>query len=56
MREILEEDKESMNDDDDDRFYSSEEDNKGGNSSPVTRPSDLKGLLKHKQKRSKFDL
>lgn len=24
--------------------------------SPVSRPSDIKGLLKHKQKKSKFDV
>lgn len=43
---------EDISDDEEDRFYSDEED---GSSSPVSKPSDLKGLLKHKQKKSLFD-
>ena len=49
-----------MDDDDEDRFYSDEEedgeDGDGNYESPVNRPSDLKGLLRHKQKKSNLDL
>lgn len=40
--------------DEDDRFYSDEEEDES--KSPVHRPSDLKGLLKHKQKKTRFDM
>ncbi len=50
-----EHDIDSQDDDDDDNFYS-DEDEDSQNHSPVQRPNDLKGLLKHKQKKSKFDI
>ena len=47
-------------DENEDKFYSDEEEEEDDEdeecSSPVHRPSDLKGLLKHKQKRSNIDL
>jgi len=37
-----------------DEIYSEEDEEEGG--SPVNMPTDLKGLLKHKQSQSNFDI